>query len=274
MKKKIWNLKNLSLFLGLLVFITGCSNDSNVMSPTTASFKVGPVTQDSFSLSDDAIEYIPPYDVARFRPVLDASKLQAPTSSTACPQGEFDGFADWFFYLYVGNDTYMTFKMSGDSCRSELRQMEEWKTSTTSWRKMIGDVRVFYPTDDSLNQFTWMQIHDSSVEVNLPLIRLVWLRSRGDILDHLWAYVRKSVTEPIYDVVDLGPRPDGFFHAEVKVLNNKLRVLIDYVAKIENMDVSYWQDLNNYFKAGVYLQDDGTAKVQFKNLNYYNQILE
>ncbi|RMF65928.1 MAG: polysaccharide lyase family 7 protein, partial [Calditrichaeota bacterium] len=181
---------------------------------------------------------------------------------------EFEGFADWYFYLaQTSSDNYMTFVMSGDHNRSELRQMNEWKTSTSSWRKMIGEVKCFYPSTSSLDQYTFMQIHDSD-GINKPLVRLVWLRSRSGKSDHLWAVIRTSVSSSSYQYVDLGARPSGFFKAEIKVRNNTLKVKINGVTKVSK-NVSYWSAYHNYFKAGVYLQDAGTAKVQFKSLKYY-----
>ena len=221
-----------------------------------------------------------PYNLSKFHPVLDDSKLQAPTSSTLIPQGDFEDQSNQYFRLDATGQ-YMTFTVTGDSNRSELRQMSgDWQTSTPTWRKMIGEVKLFYPSDNSMNQYTFMQIHDTSNDpqsLNKPLIRLVWLRSRNNVDDHLWAAVRipADPSEPISDdnlsgmFVDLGPRPSGFFKAEIKVQDNLMRVAIDNV-NLLSMDVSYWDGLNNYFKAGVYNQDPGTSKVQFKSLKYYN----
>jgi len=208
-----------------------------------------------------------PYSLARFQPVLDDSKLQAPDSSTARAQGDFFGFHDSFFRL-DSRGKYLTFEMEGDSHRSELRQMNEWQTSSLTWQKMIGEVKLFYPQTSSLNQYTFMQIHDSGSYPNKPLIRLHWQRNRNDLPDHLWAVVRLSVSEKNYLWVNLGPRPGSFFKSEIKVKNNIMRVRINGITMLD-MDVSYWDGLSNYFKAGVYLQDAGKAKVQFKSLKYY-----
>jgi hypothetical protein len=206
-----------------------------------------------------------PWSLSTFQPVLTDSKLQAPTSVTACAQGDFPGFYADYFKL-VGS--YMQFEMSGDSNRSELRQVPEWKTSTTSYRKMIGTVKLFYPTTSTLNEYTYMQIHDSGSTPNKPLVRLVWLRSRNGVNDHIWSIRRTSVSSDTYSYVDLGARPTGFFTSEIQVINNTMKVKIAGVTKVST-SVSYWSSLNNYFKAGVYLQDSGTATVQFSALKYY-----
>lgn len=208
-----------------------------------------------------------PFNKSKYRPVLEDSKLQAPTSSPAAvKQGDFPGFWDWYFRL-DSTGQYMTFEMDGASNRSELRQMNEWYTSTTTWRKMIGEVKVFYPTTPSLNEFTFMQAHDSE-DFNKPLIRLAWIRNRYGSEDHLWAIIRLSNENNSFQYVNLGSRPNNFFKCEIKIKNNKLYVRINNETKI-SLDVSYWESLSSYYKAGVYIQTEGIAKVQFRKLKYF-----
>ncbi len=219
-----------------------------------------------------------PYNLRKFRSVLDGSKLQAPTSSTLIPHGEFDEQSNQYFSLDP-TGTHMTFTVSGDSNRSELRQMTgDWQTSSPTWQKMIGRVKVDYPADTSMNQFTFMQIHDVTGGLNKPLIRLTWRRSRAGQDDHLWAAIRTpadpgrpiSLSNLDADWIDLGPRPTGFFKAEIKVRDNTMKVKIDDVTLISK-DVAYWDGLDNYFKAGVYNQDPGTSTVWFDSLKYYDR---
>lgn len=208
-----------------------------------------------------------PWSQSKFRPVLQDSKLQAPTSSPAAvSRGNFPGFSASYFKLV--QDRYMQFEMTGKGKRSELRQEVEWKTSSSSSKKIIGNLKIFNPSTSSLNQFTFMQIHDSGSSPNKPLVRLVWLRNRNGIQDHLWCIRRTSVNNNTYEYTNLGPRPGGFFKCEILVVNNQLRVKINDTTKV-NKNVSYWANLNSYYKAGVYLQDEGTAKVQFDTLRYY-----
>lgn len=221
---------------------------------------------------------ITPYDVDAFRPVLEESKLQAPTSKALIRQGGFAGQANEYFYVDPSGP-YLTFTVKGDSKRSELRQMTgDWQTSTATPQRLIGEVQVFFPENESMNQFTFMQIHDTTDDpqsLNKPLLRLVWLRSRHGIQDHLWAAIRmpRDMDQPISldnlsgRFVDLGPRPEGFFKSEVRVQANQMVVLLNDEEKL-SMDVTYWDGLNNYFKAGVYNQDPGVSKVQFRSLRY------
>jgi hypothetical protein len=230
----------------------------------------------SVSLSPVLAANVPPFDDSTFWQVLDDSRLQGPGSNTILngdlvtgPPSPYDGYASNQFRLAsTSKDDYMTFQQSGDSKRSELRQLIEWQTSTSSYRKMIGEVKVFFPSTGSLNEFTFMQVHDSGSYPNKPLIRLAWIRNRDGFYDWLWCIRRTSVGSSTYIKTPLIPRPSGFFKAEILVINNELRVKINGSTKVD-ADVSYWDGLNSYFKAGVYLQDPGTAKTQFRRLNYY-----
>ncbi len=220
-----------------------------------------------------------PYDLEKFRPVLDDSKLQAPTSSPAkINHGEFAGESNEYFYLDETGQ-YMTFTITGDSKRAELRQMSgDWQTSTPTERRLDARVKVFVPETESLEQFTFMQIHDkqeNGVGLNKPLIRITWRSSRGGVEDHLWAGIRvpEDASKPISlenlgtQWIDLGPRPEGFFDAAIVVKDNRMSVTIDGETKLD-MDVAYWDGMPNYFKAGVYNQDPGTSMVQFDKLAY------
>ncbi|WOO41703.1 DUF7594 domain-containing protein [Rubellicoccus peritrichatus] len=208
----------------------------------------------------------PPYDVSTFQSVLDTSKLQAPESSPAAVNyGAFDGFADSFFKLTSGQ--YMQFAMSGYAQRCELRQQNEWVAETSTTRSMVGELKI--PSLSSpLEQFTFMQVHSSS-STNGPLLRLNWRDERSGLTDHIWATLRTNFIPKTATVIDLGPRPAGFFKAEIRVQDSKLTVLIDDVVKINNYDISYWDGFSNYFKAGAYINSEGSASVEFKSLDYF-----
>lgn len=217
-----------------------------------------------------------PYDLDKFKPVLDDSKLQAPASSPALiQQGDFDGASNQYFFLDP-TGPYMAFTVSGDGMRSELRQESgDWQTSTTDRLSLDGRLKLTVPETASLNQFTFMQIHDTNAGLNKPLIRLTWQRDRGALEDRLWAVIRTpdDLGQPIAldnlasIYIDLGARPTGFFDASIVVHENQMSVEIDGQVKVD-MDVSYWDGLDNYFKAGVYLQDPGEAAVLFDQLSY------
>lgn len=219
-----------------------------------------------------------PYDLEKFRPVLDDSKLQAPTSSTMIKRGDFAGASNEYFFLDPTGQ-YMTFTVEGDSKRSELRQLTgDWDTATKTPQRLIARVRVFVPEDKGLKEFTFLQIHDTTKgdkALNKPLLRITRRSDYRKMQDHLWAHIRtpKNFDQPISlanlatESIDLGPRPESFFDVEVRVQNSRMIVTINGQTKVD-MDVSYWDGLDNYYKAGVYNQDPGRSKVEFESLRF------
>jgi len=220
-----------------------------------------------------------PYDLKKFRAVLDDSKLQAPKSSpTKINQGKFKGASNEYFFLDKTGQ-YMTFTVAGDKNRSELRQVSgDWDTASKSPQRMIARVKVFVPEDKQLEQFTFIQIHDKkngSKGLNKPLLRITRRGNYRRKRDHLWAAIRtpKNSSKPISlknlsgQHIDLGPRPKDFFDIEVRVQNSRMIITLDGQKKVD-VDVAYWDGLDNYYKAGVYNQDSGRSKVEFESLRF------
>jgi len=56
------------------------------------------------------------------------------------------------------------------------------------------------------------------------------------------------------------------FDVKIIVKNSHLSIFINGEEKVSNYNVSYWKEFYNYFKAGVYLQGSGCAKVLFDKL--------
>jgi len=98
----------------------------------------------------------------------------------------------------------------------------------------------------------------------------VWMSRKDGVDDALWAVVRNSVNANEYTWTHLSGRPDRFFQFEIKVKENVLKVKIDSQEMLQ-VNVSYWEDLNSYFKAGVYLQSDGTARAEYRSLKYFSE---
>ena len=143
---------------------------------------------------------------------------------------------------------------------------------------MLARVKVYVPEDKQLEQYTFLQIHDKKEGdkgLNKPLLRVTLRGNYKNTRDHIWAVIRtpKDYNKPISlknlatENVDLGPRPNGFFDIEVRVQNSHLGIAMGGQIKV-NMNVSYWDGLENYFKAGVYNQDPGRSKVEFELLQY------
>jgi hypothetical protein len=215
------------------------------------------------------------YSLDKFKPVLQISKLQAPTSKYnpkySTKYGEFKDVYNKFFYLQDGK--YMTFYMcqtnEDDYNRSELRFKNDFKVSSQIEHIMEAKVKIF-PLDQQ-KEFTFLQIHSDdnvkdSPKINKPLLRIAWRKEYNNINDHLWAVIRLE-NDGEYDKIDLGKRPITFFYVTIKIKDSQLSVFVNGKKKIDNFDVSYWDKYYNYFKAGVYLQGFGCVKVLFDKLS-------
>jgi len=213
-----------------------------------------------------------PYSLDKFKPVLNISKLQAPVSSYnplySRKYGDFEDYSNKYFYLQDGK--YMVFYMCGDHNRSELRFKNDWKTDTEEEKVLEARVKLF-PLNQK-REFTFLQIHaDSTLKnvptINKPLLRIVWYKKLRGKKDHLWAVIRLNgnTFSKNYQKIDLGVVPNHFFNVKITVRKNFLKIYLDGELKVKK-SVSYWKDFYNYFKAGVYLQDDGCAKVLFDKL--------
>ena len=219
--------------------------------------------------------YEAPYDRSKFRAVLADAKLQAPGSKYnekyGVKYGEFDGVAHRYFYRDKSGN--MVFEMCGKKQRSELRFRTDWSTAAATPKVLEARVKL-YPMDEK-REFTFIQIHaDSTLDdvpkINKPLLRLNWRKNYHGKKDHIWAHIlstnhiTKSKKSP-YVKIDLGKRPSGFFNVKVEVRKSRMKIWVNGKKKVD-MDVSYWDRFQNYFKAGAYLQDEGCAKVKFKSL--------
>ena len=214
-----------------------------------------------------------PADVAKFKEVL-KNKYQYPYNTTAVEYGQFDGYKTKNFYVDKNEDFYFVLNKEHNTTkrRNELREgpeSREWSTSDSDGNFWIATLKCFKPELD-LQSYTWMQIHGTNTTFNYPLLRLLWVRNRAGIYDHNWAIVIISNPEEpkIYEWVDLGQRPDTFFTAAIHVQNNLMEIKINNVV-IKTYNVSYWENVKNYYKAGIYInlfEDGGESVVAFREL--------
>ena len=213
-----------------------------------------------------------PYSCKAFRGVLNVSKLQAPKSSYdplySRDYGDFSDYSNRYFYLQDGK--YMVFYMCGDHMRSELRFKNVWRVITPEPKILEAEVKLF-PLNER-REFTFLQIHaDSTLKdkptINKPLLRIVWYKKLRGKRNHIWAVIRlnDSLLMKNYQKIDLGQLPRVFFNVKISVLNGRLTIYVNGDKKVD-VNVDYWSKYYNYFKAGVYLQDRGCAKVLFKKL--------
>lgn len=206
--------------------------------------------------------YLAPSDIPRFQPFLAECKLQAPTSSTLRDRDALnDGYShpDWF---YVVDGDKIRFNQSGDSRRTELRNETNWDLTQTN-RSLHGRVDIVEQTCD---QVTVMQIHDDANAgsgPNKPLLRIYKHFGRVPT-NHIWAAIKTDEVGIATTHVDLGEDPGGYFNCDIRLVDG--RMIIDFEGEEKvNMDVSFWT-WPSYWKAGVYLQDDGEATAYFDEL--------
>jgi hypothetical protein len=211
-----------------------------------------------------------PYSLDKFKPVLNISKLRAPTSEYdpkySTHYGNFEGVYNKYFYLE--NNRYMTFYMcendESEHKRSELRFRNDFKVRENHYLK--ARVKILPLSEEK--EFTFLQIHaDANYDntPNKPLLRIAWRKKYNGVKNHLWAVIRLSPNKAEYLKVDLGKRPEKFFDIVIKINNLKLYVFFNGQKKVD-INVKYWSKYYNYFKAGVYLQGRGCAKVLFDKL--------
>jgi hypothetical protein len=262
-------MRRMVLFFLVVLFMFGCDAKHP---PSTIAINQD-LIYETIPTYDDTKSVIP-YNINKFKDVLDKSKYQSPHDETTIDYGGFDNYKSKNFYADSDENLYFVLnkKVDAEKERSELRQgPNPWSTADTEGNYWVATLKCFKPALP-LSSYTWMQIHGTQDTFNYPILRLLWVRNREGIYDHIWAIT--IISNPnevkIYDWVDLGPRPDGFFNAAVYILNNVMDILInDKIVKTYN--VAYWEDVQNYFKAGIYInlfKDGGEGGVAFKELHF------
>ena len=223
-------------------------------------------------------EAVAPYNVEKFQSVIDRCKLQLYREGTGI---DYDGFTNYKSpQFYIDNEENLIFAIDKESdtykTRSELREgpeENEWYVDDTEGHYWIATLQVLKPAV-GIESFTWMQVHGTNDTFNYPIIRLFWERNREGQYDHLWAVViiSDAYDAKVYEYTDLGARPKGFFRAEVHFKNNLMDIIIDHKL-IKTYNVTYWQGVRNYFKAGVYINrygDGGEVSARFSELHFYD----
>ncbi len=199
-----------------------------------------------------------PYDLDKFKNILDDSKLQNPGSSPALiDYGEFEG-VDFPGIFYLTNDS-MTFEIEGSSNRTELRVFDEWDVSESE-NTMSGRVKIL-SSDLSSEQFSFMQAHQ--VDGDGPMARIYWIDSKDGHDDSIWVAYREEPNGSVTHAY-LTDRSGDFVDVMITVQSNYMTVSVDGSA-IE-VDVSEFEGEDMYFKAGAYNQTSGTS------ISYYSSL--
>jgi len=205
--------------------------------------------------------YDAPSDIPRFQPFLAECKLQAPTSSTLRARDALDGYShpDWF---YVVDGDKIRFNQTGESMRTELRYEENYDVNEAN-RSMHARIDI---AEQTCQQVTVLQIHDDANAgpgPNKPLLRIYKHQGRVPT-NHLWAAIKTDAAGINTTHVDLGEDPGGYFTCDIRLVDGSM--IIDFQGEEKvNVDVSFWT-FPSYWKAGVYLQDNGEATAHFDDL--------
>jgi|GEM_PF-3195046 hypothetical protein len=220
-----------------------------------------------------------PYDDT-FQYVMNKSLYESPDANKTDLYGGFYDlyFSNLFlresFYLDRDKNLVFTLKKEANTPKqtSRLIQKETWSTADSEGNYFISTLRCYKPKE--IDSYTWAQVH--GLDYNYPLVSLTWERNMNGQYDHIWAIMTKSspgVNEPkIYEYIDLGKRPDDFFPAEIHIRENILEIKINY-STMTTQNVSYWENVPSYFRAGMYLDmylDGGVAGVAFSDLRFEN----
>lgn len=258
----------LLVLLTLLIFvISGC----NKKSPPA---EVNPDIVYNQIPAYDSQKALAPYSFSQYQSVLDKSKLQIYYDDVVAA-GDYVG--KFFPQFYADDEGKLHFVIDKDpdtyKTRSELREITEWSMFDPNGHFWVGTLKCLKPKV-GVNSYTWMQIHGTNDTYNYPILRLFWERKRDGKYDHIWAVIIVSdpYTPSVYEYVDLGARPSDYFTAEVHIHNNIMDIIIDRKV-YRSINIGYWQNVQNYFKAGVYInryQDGGTVSAIFKQLHFYD----
>jgi len=206
--------------------------------------------------------YDAPSDIPRFQAFLAGCKLQAPTSSTLAHNATLNNGYTHPQYFYVVDGDKILFNQSGDSRRTELRHETNWDL-TQADRSLHGRLDIVEQTCD---QVTVMQIHDDANAgsgPNKPLLR-IYKHNAKSPTNHLWAAIKTDNGGINTTHVDLGEDPGGYFNCDIRLVGGNMIIDFEGEEKV-NMDVSFWT-FPSYWKAGVYLQDNGVATAHFDDL--------
>lgn len=238
--------------------------EGNYALTTVATDNIGSNTTSSqvnITVNSQPTGYDAPYDIPRFQDFLAECKLQAPTSSTIATQSDLiNGYSSANFYVADGDK--IAFNQTGAVMRTELRYETNWVVSDGD-RSIHGRLKFIEQTCD---QVTVVQIHDDANAgsgPNKPLLRIYKHQTKSPV-DHLWAAVKTDVGGVNTTHIDLGLAPTDYFGFDVRIVGGNMIIDIDGEEKA-NVDVSFWT-FPSYWKAGVYLQDEGEATVHFDEL--------
>ncbi len=294
------NITQFSTISFLILGLLGCGSDlpSSQELSTPDNELSTPDNELPDSNIDTHFEAVAPFSFTRYQNMLSNSSLQVSdpkgdtsNKTTMVKNGAFSGY--WSPYFYAQKETgYLVFKMENYKMRSEVRELDNFSINETGvTRTLYAEVRlpeidlVMANSPADHDEVTFLQIHNKGTDTDgtgyipHPLLRIVWEQERNSITGHYWAVIKTNAFDctqkenlpycgSSYTRYDLGAADlDNFTRFDVSIGSNTLAIKVNGDQKVA-VDVSYWEPLLSYFKAGVYNQfENGEAEVQFKQLS-------
>ncbi|MEJ6122404.1 polysaccharide lyase family 7 protein [Vibrio sp. 2-Bac 85] len=251
-----------------------------------------------------------PYDYPQYINALKMANLQQSepsdgTKSDVVKAGQYQYYDNDYFYIDKKSG-WLTFEMNGESNRSELRFIDNFKSDNSETYTLSAEILPINPTQSVIEsndgqEITLLQVHNKGKNgdtddtvLSHPLLRIIWDGenrsddSTGDSYKNAyWAIIKTNALEcknqdnPNYNancpdsynyyyLADYNANSPTKFGIEVG--DSKLIINVDDYQKVD-FDISYWSDFYSYFKAGVYNQyQNGNSIVQFKSLIYNNKL--
>ncbi|WP_285162973.1 polysaccharide lyase family 7 protein [Shewanella goraebulensis] len=246
-----------------------------------------------------------PADYSQFSNILSASKLQISTPNSRpgskyelATDSDFSGIVNEHFYVDKGSKA-LIMNMEGYKLRNELRVLENFKSdSPNTFYHLSAELMPINPREsvkDSPSKndaMTFLQVHNKGTfddgkhgvgYIPHPLLRLVYEADRKGVKDHYWAIIKNNAVncskdsgnrdtsdcKNAYVRFDLGAYdPNAPTQFDIIVGDSKLVINRDGVNQVEH-DITYWKEMLNYFKAGVYNQfENGKSEAHFYQLDY------
>ena len=267
----------------------------------TSHFAIADSLQQS-TLSLQEKGYAEPGNYPQFNHILSSSKLQISTPYAKpgskyelAKNGDFTGIVNEHFYV-DNSSKALVFNMAGYKLRNELRVLDNFSIAKPDTTYQLSAKLQPIDPEESVRlspnrkkEITYLQVHNKGIEedgagyIPHPLMRITWELERNGKTGHYWAVVKTNALDcgstsqhqnsvecqKAYQHIDLGPadltRPTQF---DISVGNNQLVVDVDSETKLSR-DITYWQHLLSYFKAGVYNQfKGGKSEAHFYQLDY------
>lgn len=213
------------------------------------------------------VSALAPSTESKFLNALAASKLQYPGSSTDANTAALLAGHDETWFTLTDTDK-MTFTHGINGERSELRNLHNWNVNATV-QTAHANVAMITQAGD---QVTIMQILDDNntgtgTGPGKPLLRVYRNGSDGNAYATVKADASGATNLPVFN---LGAMTlSTYYDCDITVNNGSLTVNFGNAAtpQVDAIDVSYW-NFPSYWKAGLYLQDTGSAVVRFNELTW------